>query len=124
MVESAVPDDMNGIAIAVKCNWCTHQRPNFRVHRLESGQVICDYCLEWHFHALDMLGGEVPRGCQGCETSMEVLMHLAGGESARLYVVAKDGIYQMLCAQCVRPYLPKRPDLYKGTDFGRNVLKL
>jgi len=41
-----------------------------------------------------------------------------------MYVVPKDGIYQMLCSACSRPYVSKRADLYRGTEFGRKTLKL
>jgi len=41
-----------------------------------------------------------------------------------MYVVPKDGIYQLLCACCVRPYVGKRADLYAGTRFGKETLKL
>jgi hypothetical protein len=41
-----------------------------------------------------------------------------------MYVVQKDGIYQVLCLACVQVYAPKRRDLYKGTKFGAEVLKI
>ena len=46
------------------------------------------------------------------------------GAEVRMYVVPKDGIYQLLCAGCVKPYLPKRKDLYRGTKFGTETLKI
>jgi hypothetical protein len=114
------------IVIAVRCSFCSKQRAPYRVHRSASGQNICDVCLEWHFHALEFLGGAVPRGCQGCEKTWETMqaespdVELAVG----VFVVPKDGIYQMLCRACAAPYLPKRKDLYKATRFGREVLKI
>jgi hypothetical protein len=41
-----------------------------------------------------------------------------------MYVVPKDGIYQVHCATCVAAYVAKRADLYKGTQFGSEVLKI
>jgi hypothetical protein len=97
---------------------------SFRVHRLATRQVICDDCLEWHLHALQFLGGAPPRGCQGCRRDWQSLQDETPGDQVRLYVVAKDGMYQLLCAACVKPYLPKTKELYKGTRFGKETLKI
>jgi hypothetical protein len=105
------------------CSWCTKHRPLWRVHRLASNQVICDYCLEWHYRALDFLGGAPPAGCQVCEKSWQLLSDSTPGAVVRLYVVPKDGYLQLMCAACVAPYLPKQKQLYKGTRFGAEALK-
>ncbi len=110
--------------VAIRCSFCSKQRPSFRVYRLTPGQVICDHCLDWHFHALEFLAGGVARGCQECQTSWAVLRDSTASVEVRMYVVPKDGIYQLLCATCVQRYLPKRSDLYKGTQFGSETLKL
>jgi hypothetical protein len=117
---------MSGVVIAVACNYCSRQRAPFRVHRMTSGQHICDDCLAWHFHALDFLGGATPKGCQECGRTWETMQaESPDAELAiRVFVVAKDGIYQMLCAPCAQAFLPKTPDLYKGTKFGSEVLHL
>lgn len=107
-----------------QCNWCSKFRPDFLTHRLSSNQVICENCLDWHNAALEMLGGEPPRGCQECGRSWQTLSAETPGLQVRMYVVPKDGIYQLLCPSCVRPYLPKRADLYRGTEFGSQTLKL
>jgi hypothetical protein len=99
------------------CNWCSRTRPRSRVHALQSGQSICDYCLDWHFHAMDFLGGAVPRGCQGCNSPWDALQARTPGDAVRMYVVPKDGINQMLCHSCTLAYAAKRPDLYKNTKF-------
>ncbi len=109
---------------SIRCHYCQKHRPRTRVHRLQSNQVICDHCLEWHFAALDMLGGSPPPGCQGCNHTWAELCAMTAGQQVRLYVVPKDSIYQLLCATCVRPYLPKRAELYKDTQFGNEALKL
>ena len=110
--------------LAVRCHYCSKQRPEFRIHRLVSHQVICDDCLDWHANALEVLAGGVPRGCQGCGASWAQLRDSTPGVEVRMYVVPKDGIYQVLCAACVRPYTQKRGDLYRGTKFGTETLKL
>lgn len=109
--------------LSVKCNFCSKFRPEFRVHHLPKAQTICDYCLDWHMKALQVLGGQTGHGCQGCNTSWEVIRD-RDPQGQRLWVVPKDGIYQLLCKHCLTPYLPKRADLYTGTQFGRETLKL
>jgi hypothetical protein len=105
----------------VRCNFCSKERPEFRVHRLQSNQAICDHCLEWHLHALQFLGGAVPPGCQECGATWEHLCNSTPGVEVRMYVAPKDGIYQLLCARCIRPYTAKRSDLYRGTEFGKTL---
>ena len=114
-----VPD-----VVAVRCNFCSKQRPAFRAHRITAAQVICDHCLEWHMHAVDFLSGSAPAGCQDCGSTWAMLRDLSPTDEVRLYVVPKDGIYQLLCATCVQRYLPKRADLYRGTQFGKDTLNL
>jgi hypothetical protein len=108
----------------VGCHWCGQFKPRFRVHTLASRQTICDYCLEWHYHALEFLGGAAPAGCQVCLTSWAELRAAEPGDEVRLYVVPKDGILALLCRACVKPYLPKTKDHYKGTRFGAEALKI
>jgi hypothetical protein len=106
----------------LRCNWCSRQLPRFRVSPMASGQGICDDCLDWHKHAMAFIGGEcLPRGCQGCGLTWEVLRDSTVGVEVRMYGVPKDGIYQLLCAACVRPYVARRADLYKGTQFAHNL---
>jgi hypothetical protein len=118
---------MTGVLIAVGCHFCSRQLAPSRVHKIGSGgQTICDYCLEWHFRALEFLGGAVPRGCQECGRTWETMQAESPAieMAVRVFVVQKDGIYQMLCPVCAAKYVPKRADLYQGTEFGRNTLKL
>jgi hypothetical protein len=102
-----------------KCHYCSHFRPEWRVHRLGvAAQTICDYCLEWHHRALDVLAGRAISGCQTCGASWETLRDRSPGVEVKLYVVPKDGIYQVLCADCIQPYTGARRDLYGGTAYG------
>ena len=112
------------LIVAVRCHFCSKQRPAFRVASLASGQKICDDCLEWHQRAVAFLGGAMPPGCQVCGASWEFLRDSTLGDEVRMYVVPKDGIYQVHCATCVAAYVAKRADLYKGTQFGSEVLKI
>lgn len=107
--------------IGVRCNYCSKFYPAWRTHKLTDAQTICDYCLEWHNNALAVLAGGVPKGCQACETPWEVLSDSTPGGSVRMYVLPKDGILQLLCAGCVKPYTMTRADLFKGTAFGADL---
>jgi len=111
------------IALAlVRCHYCSKQRAPWRVHRLgTAAQTICDDCLAWHQRAIDLLAGAPISGCQECATSWETLRDRELGEDVRLYVVPRDGIYQVLCAACVRLYIPGRKDLYRGTAYGARM---
>lgn len=109
---------------AVRCHFCSKQRPRFRVHTLTNAQTICDHCLEWHQHAIEFLAGGTIPGCQECERTFEFLRDSTPGVEIRMYVVPKDGIYQVLCQACIQPYLPKRADLFRGTEFGKTALNL
>jgi hypothetical protein len=109
--------------ISIRCNFCSKFRPPFRVHQFSQAQTICDYCMEWHYKALDVLAGITGHGCQECNRTWDEI-RAADPQGQRLWVVPKDGIYQLLCKRCVQPYLPKRADLYSGTRFGREGLNL
>lgn len=108
--------------VAVRCHFCSRERLPWRVHRLAgNAQVICDYCLDWHDKAIAFLaGGPIP-GCQCCGASWQRLRDSTPGVEVRLYVLPKDGIYQVLCRVCVRPYVSQRADLYGGTAFGAQL---
>lgn len=109
-----VPDVM-----AVRCHYCSRERRFFEVHQISGGsQIICESCLDWHNRAIEFLtGGAIP-GCQACGATWELLRDREPGHEVRLYVVPKDGIYQVLCKGCIAPYVSKRTDLYRGTKFG------
>lgn len=103
----------------LKCHYCSRFRIEWRAHKLgERAQTICDYCLEWHNRAIEVMAGNAISGCQICLASWETLRDRAPGVEVRLYVVPKDGIYQVLCADCVTPYTRARRDLYDGTAYG------
>lgn len=83
-----------------------------------AGIGMCVRCLEWHSHALDLLAGGIPPGCQECEVSFDDMRRSAADADIRMYVVPRDGIYQVLCRRCCDRYVRSRRDLYKGTQFG------
>jgi hypothetical protein len=115
--------------VRVRCHFCSRQKLEFDVHHLGSvdrpAQVICAECLDWHNRALEFLAGRAMPGCQSCLATWEFLRESrVGVENIRMYVVPKDGILQVLCEDCIRPYVEKRADLYRGTPFGTKTLNL
>lgn len=82
---------------------------------------MCRRCHEWHGHALAVLAGAMPRGCQECGLSLEQLNDLDVSAITRMYVVPMDGIYAVLCLPCKEAYCAKRGDLYRGTEFGTRL---
>src|SRR4051812_46914349 len=107
---------MRGVIPTFRCNYCSRFLPAWRVHRFgpeaAPAQTFCDDCLDWHLKALDLLAGNAIPGCQGCGASPEKLRDLSPDVEFRLYVVPRDGLYQVLCQTCVRPYVGQRRDLY------------
>ena len=106
-----------------KCRLCQKWRlPSELVGAPQRG-YHCVECLQWHFHALDVLAGNTPRGCQVCNKTAEELMttNAAGETVVRLFCHPKDGIYQLLCAECSTPYALKRADLYGQTAYGKEL---
>ena len=110
------------MAISTRCNYCSRQLPAWRIHALAGGaQRICDDCLEWHNKAIEFLAGNTMPGCQACGVTWEFLHDSTLNGNVRMFVVPRDGIYQILCATCIRPYIEKRVDLYRATKFGYSI---
>lgn len=138
---------MSQIIFAARCNWCSRFSNPSDLLPFPSGQQMCRRCFEWHYHALGILSGDTPRGCQECGLTMAQLNVLSlppttrmygaeayGAEAygakaygakangaLRMYVVPKDGIYAVLCLTCKEDYCRKRADLYRGTAFGQEL---
>lgn len=111
---------MPGIVLAVKCHYCSKPKSPHEVMRLSGGPVMCWHCLEWHYKALQVLAGHPPPGCQECGITFAKLAEAFPDGDIRMYVHAKDGLYQVLCKTCSDQYVPKRVDLYGDTAFGRS----
>ena len=113
----------------VQCRLCSRWVSRKEVAGAEARGFTCVKCLEWHFHALDVLGGAEPKGCQGYDSKpctfgwddfQRVKENATTGE-VRLYAVPKDGIYQLLCNGCKERYVRSRRDIYGKTSYGASL---
>ena len=100
------------------CRYCSKFRAPEDLMGAGARGLICRYCFEWHKHALAVLNGETPSGCQECGTRLE---EISPGVEIRMYVVPKDGCYQVLCKRCCDSYVARRRDVYGATEFGRRL---
>lgn len=115
----------HAVVMSVRCNYCSKYVSRSVARRLAGhAQIICDDCIDWHNRSIEVLAGEIPAGCQQCSRSWDLIRDGAIGDDVRMYVVPKDGIYQLLCSLCCMPYLRLRSDFYKDTAFGRTALNL
>lgn len=101
-------------------------REQWRLLKAGNGNVVmCDYCYGKHIDALRRMAmGETPQECGNCHRTWQQLIAEANGGNIPMTAVWKDGEYQWLCGMCDLAYLSKRGDLFKETEYGRQVLKL
>jgi len=96
------------LLIGARCKICSRTRSYGEVRGSEAEGFTCVRCLEWHNHALAVLAGAIPRGCQECPGELR--------EGVKMVLVPKDGIYQVLCKSCEARYAP-RSGFYRGTLY-------
>lgn len=78
----------------------------------------CWHCLEWHQHAMEVMAGAIPKGCQECDRSFADIARVSG-DNVRMFLHPKDGVWQVLCPPCSDSYETKRRDLYGNTPHGK-----
>jgi hypothetical protein len=107
--------------VGVRCQYCDKSRHPGDVLRLPGGVTMCLNCADWHQHALKILSGDLPRGCQECGAKFFSLKRTPKARrdvEIVMRLVVKDGIYQVLCEPCAAAYRAKRKEFYRGTQFG------
>jgi hypothetical protein len=67
---------------------------------------------------LDVLAGDMPRGCVICERTLEQIAALQPGENVRMLLHPVDGRFAPVCPPCSDLYETKRRDLYANTPYG------
>jgi len=111
--------------VSVRCHYCSKFRHPDDVHPIGTGgAVMCVHCREWHAENVSAITrGGVPKGCFECRiTWAELRLRFAAGDKpdeVKMFMVPKDGIYQLLCAKCTDAYERKRADLLRGTLYGQ-----
>ncbi len=78
----------------------------------------CFQCYEAHRTALEVLMGDIPKGCTDCGVSVHALSESQPGADIRMSVVAKDMLYAVLCPLCADRYELANQQLFKGTAYG------
>jgi hypothetical protein len=115
--------------LSTRCHYCSKFRnPHEIIPIGTGGALMCFHCYEWHTKSLNALAtGSAPPGCFECRvTWAELRARPASGDetSVKMYLVPKDGIYQLLCRTCSDAYERKRADLLGDTVYGHlNKLK-
>jgi hypothetical protein len=107
------------VIMSVRCHYCSKWQLPGEVHEMGTGGIhICRNCLDWHERASKFLTENVPPpGCQECGRSISDVS-ADKCTTARLWLVPKDGIYQVLCTECREAYEQKRADLFGPTRYG------
>lgn len=103
------------LLIGARCKICNRTKPFGDVRGDEGEGYTCLYCLEWHYHALKVLAGETPRGCQVCGVTFTELRARSVND-VKMVLLIKDGIYQVLCKTCEAHYAP-RCGFFRGTLY-------
>jgi hypothetical protein len=84
----------------------------------------CYRCYEHHRLALDVLSGDIPKGCVECGVSMQALSESQAlsdsrpNADIRLSVVMKDGLYAVLCPLCADRFEAANKQMFAGTPYG------
>jgi hypothetical protein len=95
-----------------KCPQCgKHCAPE----ELAGSQPRCYQCQEWHERAVNVLNASL--GCYDCKKSWEQFRAEAGPAEVKMYIVPRDGIYQVLCRPCCDEFVRLSRALYAGTAF-------
>jgi endogenous inhibitor of DNA gyrase (YacG/DUF329 family) len=100
-----------------KCPRCEKSRdPREFVGPAATG--YCLFCYENHKVALDVLSGEIPKGCVECGVTTLALSKSQPGADMRMSVVMKDGLYAVLCPECADRYELANKQMFRGTPYG------
>lgn len=110
---------MTSVIISEVCPYCRKPRsPRDLIHVLT--WTICVDCQERHLAALEGLAtGKYTGECSECARPVEEirLMQGDGDTGVRMAIHFENGIYRPMCLQCDSAYVPKRSDLYGGTEY-------
>ena len=106
---------------SVRCHYCSGWANKHELVTIGAAAKMCWKCWERHLEALSMLKGDRLWSCGGCKLSVQELNEQSTRPYISMWVVFKDGIYQVLCTPCRLGYEQKRKDLFKGTPYGDKI---
>ena len=99
-----------------KCPQCgRHCAPE----ELKGTQPRCYHCQEWHEMAVNVM--EASAGCAECGKTWDQFRDEGGPAELKMYVVPRDGIYQVLCRPCCDEFVRLSRQLYAGTAFAEKM---
>lgn len=89
---------------------------------MPGGASICHSCEQRHLEALDaMSSGRFTGECSECGLSADELRaRQKCGPHGEMAVHFEGGRYRVMCLPCDRSYVPKRLELYGGTQFAQD----
>jgi hypothetical protein len=113
------------------CPYCTKGRSPRDIIHLSGGAKICRRCYEQHEAALFAMAGlkagsdgrlisgsPPPAECSECTvTPAQLKAHGLNGDT--FAVIYENGIYRFFCQSCARDYIPKRAELFRGTEYAK-----
>jgi hypothetical protein len=104
--------------VYASCPQCGRATPP---EELNGTQPRCLNCQDWHEKAITLLN--VAEGCHECKLTWEQIRERApdADEKVKMYVVPRDGTYQVLCRACCELYVHKVRALYAGTAFAEKM---
>jgi tRNA G26 N,N-dimethylase Trm1 len=102
------------ITVGERCPYCQKFRNPREILWQPGGVRICVECEQRHIQAVEALSTMEYHGvCTECGKGP------ASEENRELVVHYENGKYRIMCLPCDLAYVPKRLDLYGGTQFAR-----
>jgi hypothetical protein len=113
----------HAIIIGERCPYCTKFRSPLEILPMPGGAKICLSCEQRHNEALEALSTGVFTGrCSECDLPAEELRAQGRcGANGAMAMHFENGIYRAMCLVCDAAYVPKRIELYGGTEFGHEL---
>lgn len=114
---------MSLLIIGERCPYCSKFRnPKDMLHQ-PGGVKICLDCEQRNIEALEALQtGNFLGQCSECGlNAAELKDRHRCGPLGQMAVHFEGGKYRAMCLVCHRDYVPKRRDLYAGTEYGHSL---
>lgn len=113
----------HAIIIGECCPYCQKFRSPLDIIEMPGGAKICLECEQRHLEALQaMATGEFKGQCSECGLSHEeIAAQKRCGPQGQMAVHFENGKYRIMCIPCNKLYVPKRRELYKGTQFAHEA---